>query len=96
MKWTPIFKQGDLEFVVPYESMVGDSENEAWEIAMGTMLVEGVLMGFKATNRCLEIDDNGKVNVTGWHSKLGPWDIVILDTTAAKVGARNEDSRRAL
>lgn len=82
MKWTPIFKQGDHEFVVPYESMVGDSENEAWEIATGTMLVEGIVLNFKATSRYLELDDDGKVNVTGWHSKLGPWDVVILDTAA--------------
>ena len=87
MKWTPIFKQGDLEFIAPYASMVGDSEHEAWEIAMGTMLVEGVVLNFKATGRYLELDDDGKANVTGWHSKLGPWDIVILDTTA-KVGGQ--------
>lgn len=84
MKWTPIFEKDGQEFVVPVESMVGDSEHEAWEIAMGTMLVEGVLLGFKATTRYLELDDNGKANVTGWHDRLGPWDIVILETTTAK------------
>jgi hypothetical protein len=84
MKWTPIFEKDGQEFVVPSEDMVGDSEHAAWEIAMGTMLVEGVLMGFTATDRYLELDDDGKANVTGWNSKLGPWDIVILDTTVAK------------
>ena len=90
MKWTPIFEKDGREFVVPSEDYVGNSENEAWEIAMGTMLVEGVLLGFKATNpqRYLELDDDGKANVTGWHSKLGPWDIVILDTAAERAGSR--------
>ncbi len=82
MKCTPIFEKDGQEFIVPSENMVGASENEAFEIAMGTILVEGVLLGFKATNplRYLELDDEGKAKVTGWHSKLGTWDIVILDT----------------
>lgn len=86
MKWAPIFEKDGQEFVVPSEDMVGDSENEAWEIAMGTMLVEGVLLGFEATNpqRYLELDDNGKANVMGWHAKLGVWDVVILEKVAAK------------
>ena len=81
MKWTPIFAKDDLEFIVPSEDMVGDSEQEAWEIAMGTMFAEGILMGFTATDRYLELNDNGEATVTGWHSKLASWDIVILDTT---------------
>ncbi|KKL50009.1 hypothetical protein LCGC14_2309840 [marine sediment metagenome] len=80
MKYAPIFEKDGQDFIVPSEDMVGDSENEAWTIAMGTVLVEGTLLGFKATNRYLELDDNGKVDVTGWHAKLGSWDIVILDT----------------
>ena len=84
MKWTPIFEKDGQEFVVPSEDMVGDSENEAWTIAMGTILVEGTLLRFKATGRYLELDDNGKAHVRGWHAKLGSWDIVILETTAAK------------
>ncbi len=84
MKWTPIFEKDGREFVVPYANMVGDSEDEAWEIGLGTMLVEGILMGFKATDRHLELDDEGKADVKGWHSKLGPWDVVILETTVAE------------
>ena len=88
MKWAPIFEKNGQEFVVPSEDMVGDSENEAFEIAMGTIIVEGALMGFKATSplRYLELDDNGKANVTGWHAKLGTWDIVILETAPAQAG----------
>ena len=87
MKWAPIFEKDGQEFVVPTEDMVGDSENEAWEIAMGTLFVEGVLLGFKATSplRYLQLDDNGKATVKGWNAKLGTWDIVILDTAAAGV-----------
>ena len=82
MKWTPIFEKDGQEFIVPYASMVGDSEHEAWEIAMGTMLVEGVVMNFNVTNpvRYIELDDGGKCNVKGWNAELGTWDIVILDT----------------
>ena len=88
MKWAPIFEKDGQEFVVPSEDMVGDSEDEAWKIAMGAMLVEGTLLGFKATNpqRYLELDDNGKANVTGWHAKLGTWDIVILEPPPAQAG----------
>jgi hypothetical protein len=83
MKWTPIFERDGREFIVPYASMVGDSEHEAFEIAMRTMLGEGVVMNFTVTNplRYVELDDDGKVNVKGWNAELGPWDIVILDTT---------------
>ena len=82
MKWTPIFVKGDREFIAPYASMVGDSEHEAFEIAMGTMLVEGLLMNFSVTKpvRYIELDDEGKCNVKGWNAELGTWDIVILDT----------------
>ena len=82
MKWTPIFEKDGQEFVAPYASMVGDSEHEAFKIAMGTMLVEGVVMNFTVTNplRYVKLDDEGKVNVKGWNAELGPWDIVILDT----------------
>ena len=90
MKWTPIFEKDGQEFIVPSEDMVGDSEHEAWTIAMGTMLVEGILLGFKATDRYLELDDNGKANVTGWHAKLASWDIVILETTAVEASALAE------
>lgn len=84
MKWTPIFEKDDREFVAPYPDMVGDTEDAAWEIAMGTMFTEGILMGFKPTNplRYLELDDDGKANVKGWNATLGTWDIVILDTAA--------------
>ncbi len=87
MKWTPIFEKDGREFIVPSEDMVGDSEHEAWEIAMGTMFVEGVLLGFKATNplRYVELDDEGKATVKGWNAKMGLWDVVILDTAKEKV-----------
>ena len=86
MKWSPIFEKDGQEFIVPYASMVGNSEDEAFNIAMGTMFVEGILMGFKTTNpiRYVELDDEGKCTVKGWNSELGPWDIVILDTTVAE------------
>ncbi len=80
MKWSPIFEKDGREFIVPYASMVGDSEQEAFEIAMGTIVVEGALLGFKATDHYLELEDDGTVNVKGWHAKLGTWDIVVLDT----------------
>lgn len=82
-KWTPIFVKGSTEFVVPYGSIVGDSEDEAWKIAMGVSLVEGIMLGFKPTGRYLQLDDAGVATVTGWPSKLGAWDIVILDTQEA-------------
>lgn len=84
MKYTPIFEQDGHEFVAPYSDMIGDTEHDAFEIAMGTMLVEGGVMNFKPTKplRYLELTDDGKANVTGWHSKLGAWDVVILDTAA--------------
>ncbi|KKM25670.1 hypothetical protein LCGC14_1592700 [marine sediment metagenome] len=87
MKWSPIFEKDGLEFVVPYASMVGDSEDEAFKIAMGAMLIDGVLLGFKATNpvRYLELDDDGKAHVTGWNAKMGLWDVVILDTAKEPV-----------
>jgi hypothetical protein len=88
MKWAPIFEKDGREFIVPSENMVGDSEHEAWEIGMGTMFVEGILLGFKVTDRYLELDDDGKVNVTGWHSKLGTWDIVVLDTSAKETAGK--------
>ena len=88
MKWTPIFEKDGQELIVPHASMVGDSEDEAFKIAMGTMLFEGVVMNFKVTNplRYVELDDEGKVNVKGWNAELGPWDIVILDTAKMVLG----------
>ena len=78
MRWTPIFEKDGQEFVVPSENMVGASEDEAWRIGMGAMFVEGILMGFKDTGRYLELDDEGRATVKGWHAKLGSWDIVII------------------
>ena len=82
-KWTPIFEQDGREFVVPYGSMVGNSEAEALEIALGVAFVEGILMDFKPSGRYLELSDDGRVTVTGWPSKLGAWDVVILDKAIA-------------
>ena len=83
MKWTPIFEKDGQEFIVPSENMVGVSEDEAWRIAMGTMFVEGVLLGFKATNRYLELNDDGQATVKGRHAKLGSWDVVVLEPAIA-------------
>lgn len=82
MKYTPIFEKDGREFVVPYANMVGDTEHEAFKIAMGTILVDSILLGFKVTNpiRYLELDNDGKCNVKGWPAQLDTWDIVILDT----------------
>jgi len=83
MKYSPIFQQTqegkDWRFIVPYGSMVGETEDAACEIGLGKAFVEGILLGFRFTGDCLELDDDGKVHVTGWPSKLGPWDVVILD-----------------
>ena len=81
-KWTPIFQQDAHEFVVPYGSMVADSEEDAFKVAVGTMFVEGIFMNFKHTGRYLELSDDGQATVTGCPSKLGTWDVIILDKTA--------------
>ena len=80
MKYTPIFQQDNKCFVVPAASMVADSKETAWKLAMGVILVEGIMLNFKFSGEYLELSDEGKVNVQGWNATLGAWDVVILDS----------------
>ena len=79
MKFTPIFQQGDRFFVVPTPSLVGDDKEDAFKIAMGTLLVEGVILNFKFAGDYLELRDDGTASVKGWHAKLGAWEVVVLE-----------------
>ena len=79
MKYTPVLQQGENLFIVPTSSMVGDSQDDAWKIAMGLTLVEGIILNFKFSGEYLELSDDGKATIKGWEAKLGTWDVVILD-----------------
>lgn len=45
--WCPVYEKDGHELIVLHPSFVADNRDEAWEIGMGSMLVECVLWGVK-------------------------------------------------
>ena len=79
-KWTPIYERDGKRFVIPTADQVGDTKDEAFKIACGTQIVEGVLYRFSPTDDYLELRDDGTATIKGWNARLGPLDVAILDT----------------
>lgn len=66
----PIFKKDDKEFFIISPNHLGDTEDEAWKIGIGTQLIDGSMYQFKFTGRTEEVTDFQKVHMPGTLGKL--------------------------
>ena len=55
-KFVPIFIKDGNEFYVPVDDFAGKNETEAYHIGIGVTFVEGIIYGFKFTEKILKID----------------------------------------
>ena len=66
MKYTPVFEKDGKRFLVADPQYLADDEHKAWEIGIGTMFVEGILLDFKMAqgNNIMQVPDNSEGKLT--------------------------------
>jgi len=71
----PIFTKNDHEFFILHDEFKSQNEVEAHKIGFGTMFVEGLLLGFKFTNRVMELPEEGIAHAA---AIIGPYHVAII------------------
>lgn len=66
MKYTPVFEKDGNRFLIADPAYLADDEHKAWEIGIGAMLVEGILLDFKMAkgNNIMKVPDDGESTLT--------------------------------
>jgi hypothetical protein len=73
----PIFvdRNGNY-FITMYSDHRSEDESEAFRIGFGVSIVEGILLGFKFTNECLEVTKETQLQYA--KGKLGVLEVALL------------------
>lgn len=72
MKYTPIFEKDEQMFLIADPEYLADDEHKAWELGIGAMFFEGIMLGFKMAegDNIMRVPDDGEGNLNATPSTL--------------------------
>ena len=74
-KFAPVFEREGNRLIILHQDWVADDREGAWQIGLGTQLVECILYGIKNTHDVVEIVDG---QIPHFPAKLGAFSVALI------------------